>query len=490
MKRDRTSAIYLAAFIAGTGAIAAAATPAFDRPDLTAEDRARIAPIVEPTTDFTEAEAFEANPGGATTDQRFDRDAFSQPAANLAFAQQSDFAVGNGVFRKLWVSAPSSTRASDGLGPLFNARGCQECHIKDGRGHPPADGAGDAVSFLLALGYPDGEVGPYGIQLQDFAVNALPAEGRVEVTYTEEVIELAGGETAMLRTPHYTISDLAYGPIGGDTLIGPRVAPQMIGLGLLEAIHENDILAQADADDADGDGISGRPSWVTDLITGETVLGRFGWRASRPTVAQQSAAAFSNDMGLSNIWFPDGHGDCTAEQADCLAAPVGAAPGEVEVAQELFDLVVFYSSHLAVPGRRDYDDPEVLAGKELFYEAGCTACHTPKYVTSNDSSVPDALSRQLIWPYTDLLLHDMGDGLADRTVDGDVADREWRTPPLWGIGLTETVSGHTLLLHDGRARNLLEAVLWHGGEGEESRDAVIEMTPEERAALLRFLESL
>lgn len=487
MTLDATRRLYaLAALAGGIGVAVAVASPGVDRPDLDPNDRDRIAAIVAPTTSFDAAEAFEANPGGAATTQRADRDAFSQPSANLDFAARADFTVGDGVFRTLWVSAPSSTTSSDGLGPLFNARGCQECHIKDGRGHPPAEGATDAVSFLMALSYPEGVLSAYGHQLEDFAVAGLPAEGRVSVSYTLTPVALAGGEIATLHVPHYAVTDLGYGPLPEGTVLSPRIAPQMIGLGLLEAIHPNDIIARADPDDADGDGISGRISWVIDMATGETAIGRFGWRASQPTIADQTAVAFANDMGLGTELNPLPHGDCTALQADCLAAPTGAEEGAPEVNPDLFDLVVFYSHHLAVPARRDYDDPQVLAGKELFYETGCAGCHTPKYVTSNEPGIDPALRRQLIWPYTDLLLHDMGPGLADGGPDG----YEWRTAPLWGIGLTQTVSGSGHFLHDGRATTLLEAILWHGGEAQAARDAVVNMSPEDRAALIRFLESL
>lgn len=477
-------ALALAIGLEVAGVVAAGAGSALDRPDLSAADRERIARIVTPTTDFTAAEPFEANSGGATTTARFDRDAYSLPADNLDFAGRSDFSVGNGVFRKIWVSAPSSTMASDGLGPLFNARGCQECHIKDGRGHPPAPGAPDAVSFLLALAGPVVDSSAYGHQLQDFGANGQPAEGRVAIGYTEQSVPLGGGETASLRAPTYAVTDLGYGPLPEGMALSPRIAPPMIGLGLIGAIHGNDILLKDDPEDADGDGISGRAHWLVDAASGATVLGRFGWKAGQPSIAAQTATAFANDMGLASALVPRPHGDCTVLQPDCLAAPIGAEPGAPEVAPELFDLVVFYASHLAVPARRDYDAPEVLAGKAAFYGSGCPACHTPKYVTSNEPETAPALRRQLIWPYTDLLLHDMGEGLSDG------ADPEWRTPPLWGIGLTETVNGHTEFLHDGRARSLLEAVLWHGGEAQASRDAVVAMSPAQRDALIRFLESL
>lgn len=492
MTFNARSLLGLPVLIAGSlTAVAIAATAPLDRPDLDPADRERIAAILEPATQFDAAEMFEANSGGATTTRRFDRDAFSQPAENLGFDGRSDFSVGNGVFRKLWVAAPSSTTASDGLGPLFNARGCQECHIKDGRGHPPEPGSTDAVSFLLGLSLADGAGEPtYGHQIQDFATAGLPREGDIAVAYEEFPVALNGGETVWLRRPAYSVEGLFAGALDPETVLSPRVAPQMIGLGLLEAVHPNDILAQADPEDADGNGISGIARMVTDIASGEPMIGRFGWQASQPTIADQAATAFSRDMGLSTSLLPDGHGDCTDAQADCRAAPVGAEDGAWEVDPELFDLVVFYSRHLAVPARRDVSDPLVLAGKALFYGAGCTACHTPRYVTSNEDDVPEALRRQLIWPYTDLLTHDMGDDLADRRVDGTVVAGEWRTAPLWGIGLTETVSEHTLFLHDGRARSLLEAILWHGGEAETARDAVVDMTPEERAALITFLESL
>ncbi len=480
------SALAFAALAAATAGIAvyAAAGAAPLRPDLTAKDRARIAGIVRPATDFSAPERFETNQGGATTTRRFDRDAFSQPAANLEFADRARFSVGNGIFRKLWVSAPSSTTGSDGLGPLFNARGCQECHLKDGRGHPPAPG--DPVSFVYFLSAPatDGPEPAYGGQIQDFAAPGLVAEGHPAVTYEERPVKLNGG-TASLRVPHYRVDDLAHGPLPEGTLTSPRVAPPMIGLGLLEAIHPDDLAALADPDDADGDGISGRLGRSTD-----GGIGRFGWKATEPSLATQSARAFFADMGLSTPAFPDGHGECTPAETRCLAAPVGAEPGGFEVPQELFDEVVFYSQHLAVPARRDVGDAQVLQGKALFYGAGCTGCHTPKFVTSNDPSVLPSLRRQLIWPYTDLLLHDMGPELADGRPQGVADGQEWRTTPLWGIGLAGTVDKRAGYLHDGRARTLLEAILWHGGEGAASRDRVVDMTPDERDALVRFLQSL
>jgi CxxC motif-containing protein (DUF1111 family) len=264
----------------------------------------------------------------------------------------------------------------------------------------------------------------------------------------------------------------------------------MIGLGLLEAIPAADILAQTDPDDLDGDGISGRANMVWSVQFDRPMLGRFGLKAGMPTVREQSAAAFSGDIGISTPLFPNAWGDCTEAQDHCRNAHHG--DGDVrgqEVDTAGMDLVEFYARNLAVPARRDVENSEVLQGKSLFHDVGCAACHTPNYVTHRLQDQPEQ-SFQLIWPYTDLLLHDMGEGLADNHPEARATGREWRTPPLWGIGLTQQVSGHSYFLHDGRARSLLEAILWHGGEAAPAQARVVEMTPTERAALIAFLESL
>ncbi|APX14087.1 di-heme oxidoreductase family protein [Tateyamaria omphalii] len=471
----------------------------------TAAEAERIERVIAPTTDFTKPEQFESNPAGAATVRaRTTRDAFSQPSGNISFEKELDFKVGNGLFKKLWVSSPASTLASDGLGPLFNARSCQRCHLKDGRGHPPEGPDDSAVSMLVRISIPGGATPEaiadyiatqpdpsYGGQIQDFSIAGVQAEADIQITYTEEVIQLSGGETASLRTPSYDLTNLGYGPLHPDAMISARVAPQMIGLGLLDAIPAADILAKADPDDADGDGISGRAQIVMSQQYGVPMLGRFGLKAGKPSVWEQSAAAFSGDIGISTTLHPAGHGDCTETQSTCRAAPNGntAVHDDAEIGDVGLELVSFYSSNLAVPARRDTGDPQVLRGKQMFYETGCISCHTPKHVTHRLDGQPEQ-SFQLIWPYTDLLLHDMGPGLADNRPEARANGQEWRTPPLWGIGLTEQVSGHTYFLHDGRARNLLEAVLWHGGEAEPHKQSVIDMPPADRAALIRFLESL
>jgi CxxC motif-containing protein (DUF1111 family) len=462
-----------------------------------------VAPFAPPAVAGPPAgfEPGEDMPGGEATSKRGrnNANAFSHESGNLGFDGQFKFKIGNGVFKKLWVSAPSSTRSSDGLGPLYNARACQRCHLKDGRGHPPAGPDDDAVSMLVRLAMPPNKPGGpmvpdpvYGSQVQDFAIQGHKPEARIEITYEEAAVELTGGETVRLRKPTVRLADLAYGNLQPDTALSPRIANQMIGLGLLDAISEDHILALSDPEDADGDGISGRANRVIDIATGAKVLGRFGWKAGQPSVRQQSAAAFSGDIGLSTVLRPSSSGDCRPRQALCVNAPDGAdaKKGNVEVPDEMLDLVAFYARNLAVPPRKNAREPGVLAGKQVFHDIGCAACHHPSYTTMTGNQVPDAQRGQLIWPYTDLLLHDMGEGLADGVKEGVAEGSEWRTAPLWGIGATEAVSGHTQFLHDGRARNLTEAILWHRGEAKAARDAFAALDPDARKQLIEFLNSL
>lgn len=472
----------------------------------TEAETARVAAILAPPGDFTRPEPFEAKPAGAATVRaRANADAFSQLSANLPFASEMRFKLGNALFRKTWVAAPASTLASDGLGPAYNARACQDCHLKDGRGHPPEGPDDSRVSMFLRLSVPGGPTPDgiaewlatrpdptYGGQLQDLAAPGHVAEGRMDVSYAEVPVTLGDGTEVSLRHPTYAFGNPGHGAPHPELMVSPRVAPQMIGLGLLEAIPAADILALADPDDADGDGISGRAQIVPSVEFGVPMLGRFGLKAGAPTVREQSAGAFAGDMGLSTPLHPAPWGDCTPEQAACRAAPHGQEPGlrdGLEVDGESLDLVTFYSRNLGVPERRQPDDPQVLRGKEVFHALACAACHVPKHVTHRLADQPEQ-SFQLIWPYTDLLLHDMGPGLADDRPEGRATGREWKTPPLWGIGLTAAVSGHTQFLHDGRARTLTEAILWHGGEAQAARDGFAALAKADRAAILAFLESL
>jgi CxxC motif-containing protein (DUF1111 family) len=429
--------------------------------------------------------------GGDTTVFDRGRNAFALSARNLKGERRDKFFVGNALFNRNWVTAPSSTTGLDGLGPTFNASSCSACHFKDGRGAPPASPGEPFLGLLLRLSIPgqDAHGGPvgdpvYGGQLNHRAILGVPAEATSAVIYEEVPGTFADGTPYSLRRPTYQIADLAFGPLAPDLMVSPRTAPFMIGLGLLEAVDEATILALADEDDADGDGISGRANQVWDPKSQRTRTGRFGWKANQPGLEQQNAGAFLGDIGITSPLFPDE--SCPPAQTACAAAPNGGAP---ELDQEKLDEVTYYSRLLAVPARRDFEDPEVLRGKALFREAGCAGCHVPVLATAALDGFPE-LDAQTIRPFTDLLLHDMGEDLADGRPDFLASGREWRTPPLWGIGLVGVVNDHTLFLHDGRARGFAEAILWHGGEGERAREAFRTLGAAERAALIRFLESL
>lgn len=352
---------------------------------------------------FTQAEPGEARSGGEATVRKSDQNAFSMPSANLSPTRRLDFSVGNSFFRSPWVIAPSTTTARDGLGPLFNTNGCQNCHIKDGRGHPPTPDSDNAVSMLVRLSIPNEpayakvieQLGivpepVYGGQFQDMAVPGVAPEGKVRVEYEPLTVRFKDGSEVELRKPKLQITQLGYGPMHPDTRFSARVAPPMIGLGLLEAIPEAAILANAQAQAKANNGIAGRPNRVWDDAQQKTVLGRFGWKAGQPNLNQQNVHAFSGDMGLTTSLRP--FDDCTDAQTACKQAPNGNGPdGEPEVSDNILRLVLFYSRNLGVPARREVGSPQVLAGKNLFYQAGCQSCHTP-------GSPPPPTPRNPSWP--------------------------------------------------------------------------------------------
>lgn len=436
--------------------------------------------------------------GGKTTVFDTSHNAFSLPANNLGIMRRDSFFIGNAFFKQPWVSSPASTTARDGLGPVFNANTCQGCHVKDGRGQPPITKDDKFITALVRLSIPavsdeqkaiakkHGVVPEpnYGDQLQPRGVPGVKGEGTPRLRYSEIKGTFNDGTPYSLVKPEVYFEDLQYGDLHNAVMTSIRIAPAMIGLGLLEAIPEKDLLAHADPDDSNKDGISGRPNTVWDIKQEKPVVGRFDWKANQPTIEQQSAGAFHGDMGLTSTLFPKQN--CTDTQKDCQQAPDGGKP---EVPDNILEKVVFYASTLAVPARRDVNDETVLKGERLFASAGCTSCHITTFTTGKSEQFPE-LSHQTIHPYTDLLLHDMGEGLADNRPDFDATGSEWRTAPLWGIGLVKHINGHTRFLHDGRARNLMEAVLWHGGEGEAAKQAVLAMDKNERDALVTFLQSL
>lgn len=455
---------------------------------LTSTQIAKIDQLIAPIPN--RVETYEHKAGGASTVQfTGTREAFSQHSANLDYSEQSAFKVGNGIFKKLWVAAPASTQASDGLGPLYNARSCQHCHLKDGRSAPPQPGSWVTSSILLKLSQASGSGDPvYGRQLQTLSIPGTQPEAKVTIKLQTREIDFADGSRKTLTSHQYEFTELASGAFHQDTAIGGRVAPAMIGLGLLEAIPESRIATLADPDDKDADGISGRINWVSSTALNQPMIGRFGWKAGQPTIRDQVTAAFLNDLGLSTEDRPYGSGDCTALQPDCLALPVGSGNRNgPEVSADMVDWVTFYSRNLAVPERTEVNS--VLPGKAVFHQIGCQKCHIPSHVTGKLNE-PDEQSLNLIYPYTDLLLHDMGPDLSDGTIDGSANGSEWRTAPLWGIGRLPLVNGHQKLLHDGRANGVEEAILWHGGEALKSTEAYKQLEKTNRDALVEFVNSL
>jgi CxxC motif-containing protein (DUF1111 family) len=419
--------------------------------------------------------------GGATTVFLTGASAYSMPAPNLGAEGLETHLDGDRQFEQVFVTAPADVNA--GLGPLFNNSSCEGCHPSDGRGRPPL--AGEAISSMLiriSVDGADADGGPkpvpgFGTQLQQRAVHGTAPEGNVDIVWTEVPGSYVDGTPYSLRRPTILLS----GRIPAGVRTSARVAPPVFGLGLLEAVEEAAILALAGNPEALRDNVSGRPNYVWDAAGQRTRLGKFGWKAGTATLQQQVAGAYNQDIGVTSPLFPGENCTGTAE-CDTLA-------DDPEITEDILEAVTFYTQTLGVPSRRDFDDPNVVRGKALFKTAGCTSCHVERLTTGVLPGVPE-VSSQTIFPYTDMLLHDMGPELADERPDFEASGTEWRTPPLWGIGLTQIVNGHTNFLHDGRARNLEEAILWHGGEAELSRDRFRSLTSDERALLLRFIMSL
>ena len=462
----------------------------------------------------------EIKQGGDTGIAVTNAESYSKPSSNLTASRKGDFFVGNAFFKQPWVIAPASTDSRDGLGALFNVAACQSCHIKDGRGHAPMSSEDDADSLLIRLAMPattdeqrqqlkdsliEKVAHPmYGGQLQDRGIQGVPAEARIAVKWTDKPMTFADGHIETLRQPTFKLTNPGYGAFDDDLMVSPRVALPMIGLGLLEQIPDADIKKQADSADKNADGIRGKFNWALDPQTGKTALGRFGWKAGQTKLLTQNQSAFNEDMGLTSNIRPIE--SCTPLQSACLKATTGAdeqgnGKPAVEVNDEVTKFVEFYTRNLAVPHRRNADDKLVLAGKKRFYDMGCQSCHTPRYQlpTTDDDHLEQ--HGQIIYPYTDLLLHDMGDNLADRTIAGKLPPKsaqveflansyEWRTPALWGIGLAQTVDPQATFLHDGRARTLMEAVLWHSGEAAKQQQKVLKLDKQGRSELNAFLKSL
>jgi CxxC motif-containing protein (DUF1111 family) len=408
---------------------------------------------------------------GSLTTRILGSNAFDQSVPGLPINEDLLFFSGNAIFKRSWVTINNQDGKNDGLGPTFNANSCSTCHNKDGRGKPLEPGQRFSQGFLLRISEPgeNNYGGPksvhgYGNQIQERANTGVPIEANIDVNYEYISGTFNDGEPYELRKPIYRIIDEQFGSLQG-VLTSPRVGQQVIGLGLIDAISEEDILINQDEFDIDNDSIYGKANIVWNYVTNKTQVGKFGWKANEPTLLQQVASAFIGDMGLTTSIFPDEN--CPSPQNDCGNKPSGGSP---EVTDRQLNNIMIYSSSLSVPIRRDYDKVNVLNGKKLFRDMKCNSCHKESFTTSNNYPANPTLQNITIRPFSDFLLHNMGDGLADNRTDYLANGNEWRTQPLWGLGMIQEVNKHNFLLHDGRARNIEEAILWHSGEAENSKN--------------------
>lgn len=422
--------------------------------------------------------------GGSQTVFSEGRSAFSMAFPTLSGARMDFHELGDAHFEASFVSAPANI--FPGLGTIYNGNACVNCHINDGRGKPLSSSE-PLSGFLFRISMPGYSthqapvpVPGFGEQLQDKAVLGYSPEASVAVSWTEFPFYFADGDSLLLRQPDWSFSN-SYLPWPAGVLFSPRIAPPVHGLGLLEQVDDYTLQQMADEGDANGDGISGKLNKVWDAKSKRLMPGRFGWKAEAPTLDHQVAGAYNEDMGITSAIFPRENA-FGQSQYDHLE-------DENEVSDSVLNAVVFYVRTLAVPARRQVEDPEVKAGAKIFKQAGCANCHISTLKTKTDVAFPEA-SNQIIHPYTDLLLHDMGDELADNRPTFLATGKEWRTPPLWGIGLTQLVNGHSYFLHDGRARSFMEAILWHGGEAKSSADFVKKLSKRDRELLVKFLKSL
>lgn len=452
----------------------------------------------------------EFSPGGELSAKRLSERGFVTPGKAIANRDKLNFWTGFSLFRDPWVIAPSSTTDRDGLGPLFNTRSCISCHIGGARGHQAEVGLSKPSALVIRFGpnslnsntnnahdmQQQAIFDPvYGDQLQSRAINishsllkeSVKAEAKLYLEYQEITGQYPDGSQYTLNKPIYQLKELAYGELTKGIGISPRFAPVVYGAGLIDAIATEDLLAQEDINDTNNDGISAKYNRVPDIKSTKLEVGRFGHKAKHPTLAQQVAAAFRDDIGITNSFFASE--SCTKIQEQCHIASSIGGHKDVEIPDKLLDLVLTFNKWLAVPPTRNLGGEKEQKGRRLFYEADCHACHTPNYKTDKD--YPDKyLANQNIYPYSDFALHDMGEQLADNVTEYQANGQEWKTPPLWGLGMQKHIRKNTAFLHDGRAQTIEEAILWHGGEAQNSKQAFMNMPKSDRAALLTFLEAI
>ena len=434
--------------------------------------------------DFADSGYDDRLSGGAATVFDESSRAFTRSITGLDAHDQHIHDLGDASFEQTFVTAPAPVNS--GLGPIFNNVSCISCHHNDGKGTPTFGEATSSMLIRMSLPGADDHGGPngasgYGAQLQDQAIQGKLPEAHVSIAYTDQPVIYPDGSQVTLRKPTYTMAGWYSGAQPAGCLLSPRMAPPVFGLGLLELIPEATLLAMADENDADGDGISGRPNYVYDVLTGATIIGRFGLKASVASIMTQVASAYNQDMGITSSALP---------VESCFGQPqADGLKDDPELPDSILNAVSYYIKTLPVPARRNVTDPTALRGEQLFTQLQCASCHQPTLQTGVDVRYP-ALSNQRIHPYTDLLLHDMGDGLADGRPDYKATGHEWRTTPLWGIGLFQKTNGTPYYLHDGRARTLEEAVLWHDGEAAKAKLKFTQLAKSDRDAVVAFLQSL
>jgi len=399
----------------------------------------------------------------------------------LTQAEQTRFDLGQAVFNTEWSAATgTSSGRTDGLGPLFNVQSCDACHNSRRRGRGPRGDGEAPLDLVIQLGRmrADGQVergiAEYGHVLNTNAISGFVPEGVVSIRYETQVHTYPDGGTASLRVPRYSISRLSGAPLSADVLIMPRMPPSVQGVGLLERVPDSELKRLANS--VRSHGISGRVSRLKDSTPAS--MGRFGWQATERSVASQTASAFAREMGLSTQLI-ETHADCGVEDAACRDAPNGGLP---EVEANLFDALITFQELHAVPVSSALDRNSKES--KLFENIGCAACHRSALPVHVDGRAAT------IHPYTDLLLHDLGSGLADRELAGRAAPGEWRTAPLWGLAAA-AASGQSLrLLHDGRARSVEEAILWHDGEALHARQRFEQLSAAQRRSLAEWVERL
>ena len=424
--------------------------------------------------------------GGSFTTLNETTQAFKQAIDGLTTREERVHIIGDGTFDQVFVAAPAPHFG--GLGPVYNNISCVNCHRNDGGGFPSTGSSNSGLLFRISIPGTDEHGGPlaapgFGLQIQDQALLGASPEASATISYTDQVVTYPDGTSVTLHKPAYGLQN-SYTALPGSYMLSPRLAPRLVGMGLLENIPESTILSFVDAGDKNGDGITGRANYVYDHFTGKTELGRFGLKANTSTLLMQVATAYQQDMGVTSYAQPQ-----ESAYGQTQMSLVGSNDPSPELVDTLLNYVTFYVQTLAVPARRDVLDSVNKRGALLFTQVNCTGCHRPTMQTGVNTAIH--LSSQRIHPYTDLLVHDMGDGLADNRPDFLATGTEWRTAPLWGIGLSGKANGGSaFFLHDGRAQTIEEAVLWHGGEATKSKQQFMQLNKADRTALLQFLGSL